>query len=184
MPSVTSPTSRRILLAAVVAAATAIVPLTTTPAVADASATRQQQYAAAAAEYGVPESVLLGVSYLESRWDTNAGTPSTSGGSGPMHLTDAAFLRGGEPVELPDHGEDRRGDDSRPLPVEEGDAPSGPPAESLQTIDVASQLTGVGKETLRTDAAANIRGGAALLSRYQEIVQGPTGTASDPAAWY
>ena len=64
------------------------------PAPASAAPTdRQGDYAAAAAEYGVPESVLLAVSYLESRWDTNAGTPSTSGGFGPMHLTDAAYLR-------------------------------------------------------------------------------------------
>ena len=41
---------------------------------------RQQSYADAAASYGVPQSVLLGVSYLESRWDTNAGLPSTSAG--------------------------------------------------------------------------------------------------------
>ena len=64
------------------------------PAPASAAPTdRQGDYAAAAAEFGVPESVLLAVSYLESRWDTNAGTPSTSGGFGPMHLTDAAYLR-------------------------------------------------------------------------------------------
>ena len=66
----------------------------------------------------MPQSVLLGVSYLESRWDTNAGTPSTSGGYGPMHLTDAAHV-----AALPGRGttttatEDPRGDDSRPRPA-------------------------------------------------------------------
>ncbi|MGM0364505.1 N-acetylmuramoyl-L-alanine amidase, partial [Streptomyces griseoaurantiacus] len=49
----------------------------------------QRAFAAAAAEYHVPGSVLLGVSYLQSRWDTHAGAPSVSGGYGPMHLTDA-----------------------------------------------------------------------------------------------
>ncbi|MFI6227703.1 N-acetylmuramoyl-L-alanine amidase [Micromonospora echinospora] len=183
MPSVTSPTSRRILLAAVVAAATAIVPLTTTPAVADTSGTRQQQYAAAAAEYGVPESVLLGVSYLQSRWDTNAGTPSTSGGYGPMHLTDAAYV-----VSLPggnhhDDDEDPRGDGSRPARKVDsgGDAP---PAESLQTLDAAAALTGSSEQALRGEPTANIRGGAALLASYQRELAGPTGSASDPAAWY
>ena len=44
-------------------------------------------YSAAAAKYGVPESVLLAVSYAETRWDDHAGKPSTSGGYGPMHLT-------------------------------------------------------------------------------------------------
>src|SRR4051794_30177005 len=50
---------------------------------------RQAAFAAAAQEFGVPVDVLLGVSYLESRWDANAGQPSTSAGYGPMHLTDA-----------------------------------------------------------------------------------------------
>jgi hypothetical protein len=183
MPTLTSPTSRRILLAAVVAGATAIVPLTTTPAAADESVTRQQQYAAVAAEYGVPESVLLGVSYLQSRWDSNAGTPSTSGGYGPMHLTDAEYV-----LSLPgghhhDEDEDPRGDDSRPArAVDSG--PDAPPAESLQTLDAAATLTGASEEALRSEPIANIRGGAALLASYQRDLAGPTGSASDPATWY
>lgn len=36
----------------------------------------------------MPESVLLGVSYMESRWDSNAGRPSRAAGYGPMHLAD------------------------------------------------------------------------------------------------
>ena len=40
------------------------------------AAARQRDFADAAEEYGVPESVLLGVSYLESRWDTHAGRPA------------------------------------------------------------------------------------------------------------
>ncbi|HEX6686788.1 MAG TPA: peptidoglycan recognition family protein [Candidatus Limnocylindrales bacterium] len=175
--------SRRLRAGFTCAAVVAALALTP-PGAASAVDERQAQYDSAAAEYGVPVSVLMAVSYLESRWDTNAGTPSTSGGYGPMHLTDAAFLAQDAPA-LPDHGEDRRGDDSRPAPQEASPEPdSGPPAEALQTIDVASQLTGVAKETLRTDVAANIRGGAALLSRYQIEIAGPTGTASDPAAWY
>ncbi|WP_043634775.1 N-acetylmuramoyl-L-alanine amidase [Nonomuraea candida] len=50
---------------------------------------RQADFAAAAREYGVPVSVLLGVAYLESRWDANGGRPSTAGGYGPMHLVDS-----------------------------------------------------------------------------------------------
>lgn len=81
----------RALLATTVVAAASAVPLSTA-ATAAPTADRQQQYAAAATEYGVPTGVLLGVSYLESRWDSNAGTPSTSGGYGPMHLTDARHV--------------------------------------------------------------------------------------------
>ncbi len=171
---------RHSALAAVLAGVVVVVPVAPAQAVGE----RQAAYAAAAAEYGVPESVLLAVSYLESRWDTNAGTPSTSGGFGPMHLTDAAFLNSLPDVE-PDHGEDRRGDDSRAAQeVPHGDEQAGPPAAALQTIDVATALTGATKEDLRADPVANIRGGAALLRRYQEEIQGPVGSATDPAAWY
>ncbi|MER6593343.1 N-acetylmuramoyl-L-alanine amidase [Micromonospora purpureochromogenes] len=184
---------RRVLLAAAVAAATAL--LTTGPVAADplpagtsAADDRQQQYAAAAAEYGVPESVLLAVSYLESRWDTHAGQPSTSGGYGPMHLTDAEQVASTPASGHVDEDEDPRGDESRPLAVDPalGAAPSGDtlPQASLQTLDAAAALTGVPEEALRTDAAANIRGGAALLASYQQELGGPDGAGSDPAAWY
>src|SRR4029077_18157635 len=45
----------------------------------------QQTFSAAAREFGVPESVLLAVSYNESRWESHVG-PSTSGGYGVMTL--------------------------------------------------------------------------------------------------
>ena len=82
-------TGWRALLAATVVAAATTVPLSVDPAAAaphprPPAAVRRRSH-----EYGVPAVVLLGVSYLESRWDTNAGAPSTSGGYGPMHLTDA-----------------------------------------------------------------------------------------------
>ncbi|MEK8108786.1 peptidoglycan recognition family protein [Micromonospora sp. M12] len=85
-------TGGRALLAATVVAAATALPPTVGPASAAPTTDRQQQYAAAASEYGVPTDVLLAVSYLESRWDSNAGTPSTSGGYGPMHLTDARHV--------------------------------------------------------------------------------------------
>jgi N-acetylmuramoyl-L-alanine amidase len=155
---------------------------------------RQQAYAAAAAEYGVPVDVLLGVSYLESRWDVNAGTPSTSGGYGPMHLTDAAYVAAlstgdgsttdGSAVEAP---EDARGDDSRPAKpaAETGQAGAqAPSTAAMQTLDRAAALTGASEETLRTDATANIAGGAALLRSYQDSLGGPVGAGSDVADWY
>ncbi|MGW5162323.1 N-acetylmuramoyl-L-alanine amidase, partial [Nonomuraea wenchangensis] len=74
-----------------------LLPLTITPtaqAQTQDAADRQGAFAAAAAEYQVPESVLLGVSYLESRWDAHAGRPSSDAGFGPMHLTDAAAYTG------------------------------------------------------------------------------------------
>ncbi|MEV0154127.1 N-acetylmuramoyl-L-alanine amidase [Micromonospora sp. NPDC050686] len=184
------PSGRRILLAAAVATATAFA--TTGPVAAEPSradpADRQQQYAAAADEYGVPRSVLLGVSYLESRWDTNAGMPSTSGGYGPMHLTDAEQVASTPSSAHVDSDEDPRGDESRPLTLDPAvaAAPAGDvlPRAALQTVDAAATLTGIPVQTLRTDAAANIRGGAALLASYQQELGGPVGAGSDPAAWY
>ncbi|GIF76514.1 N-acetylmuramoyl-L-alanine amidase [Asanoa siamensis] len=159
----------------------ALAGLTLAAPAAAAPAGRQQAYAAAAAEFGVPESVLLGVSYLESRWDVNTGKPSTSGGFGPMHLTDAAAVR---PAGGHEHAEDRRGDDSRPSPSVAGTVDPAPLAASLQTLAAAATLTGADEAALRTDPATNIRGGAALLASYQQALGAPTGSGSDPAAWY
>ncbi len=153
-----------------------------TPAVAaepDAAAGRQQAYAAAAAEFGVPESVLLGVSYLESRWNVNAGTPSTSAGYGPMHLTDVVTANAGG-SHHDDGTEDPRGDDARPalLPVPGENDVSAP---ALNTLADAAGLTGVDPAALRADPVQNIRGGAALLAEHQRDL-GVTG--DDPADWY
>ena len=145
----------------------------------DPSAARQAAFGAAAAEFGVPDSVLLGVSYLQSRWDTNNGTPSTTGGYGPMHLTDAAplLVDGGNH----DHGdEDARGDETRPT----GPLPTTPtvlPAR-LQTAHLAAELTGADVETLKSDPAQNIRGGAALLAHYQHAAG--AAPSPNPADWY
>jgi hypothetical protein len=139
---------------------------------------RQQAFTAAAHEFGVPESVLLGVSYLESRWDANAGTPSTSAGYGPMHLTD---LRAAGAGSHHDEGtEDARGDDARPAVRPQTPATTAPPA-GLQTIDAAAALTHNDVATLRTDTTQNIRGGAALLADYQRRL----GARGDtPSSWY
>ncbi|GAA3538502.1 peptidoglycan recognition family protein [Amycolatopsis ultiminotia] len=148
-----------------------------TPAQA-AGAPRQREFADAAAEFGVPLDVLLGVSYLESRWDSHAGTPSTSGGYGPMHLTDLRAA-GGTGTEF-DSGEDPRGDDARPALHPVPSKPAAPPP-GLQTVDEAATLLHTDAATLRTDPAQNIRGGAALLSHYQQQLGVHSADAKD---WY
>ncbi|MCO5970879.1 N-acetylmuramoyl-L-alanine amidase [Actinoallomurus soli] len=132
--------------------------------------TRQAAFAAAAKRYKVPVSVLLGVSYLESRWDANEGLPSTSGGYGPMHLTQVAAAPGG--------GAEQGDGDDRAASA----APKAAAAPDEQTIPVAARLTGIDAGRLRTDPAANIQGGAALLAKYQRDAGGPL--AADPARWY
>ena len=148
-------------------------------AAAPADQARQRAFTSAAQEFGIPESVLLGVSYLESRWDSNAGRPSTSAGYGPMHLTDATTAAPAGSHH--DAGtEDARGDESRPALHPRGDALD-ISAPALHTVDVAAKLTGTDPATLRSDAVQNIRGGAALLAQYQREL----GTAStNPADWY
>ncbi|NRQ31722.1 N-acetylmuramoyl-L-alanine amidase [Nonomuraea sp. NN258] len=161
---------------------------------------RQADFAAAAREFGVPENVLLAVSYLESRWDANGGRPSTSGGFGPMHLVDVAAAEaaaerapglggahGPHPHGIGDAAGDARGDDSRPLPpAPEEPPPAGPPAAALRsgaptglgTLVRAAELTGERPGLVRRDPAANIRAGAALLASYQRR------PSTDPADWY
>lgn len=183
MPHRLSPKRRGFVVGVAVLGAGSLAVLGPVPAATASPDSRQAVYSAAAAEYGVPESVLLAVSYLESRWDVNGGLPSTSAGYGPMHLTDAEYVTSQPPRNHHDFAEDPRGDESRPMTV--AHAESLPPSTAaLQTLDLAAELTGASEEALRTDPVANIRGGAALLAKYQAELGGPTGVTSDPAEWY
>jgi N-acetyl-anhydromuramyl-L-alanine amidase AmpD len=142
----------------------------------------QRAFADAAAAYHVPQSVLLGVSYLQSRWDGHGGAPSVSGGYGPMHLTDARTALATAPHHS-DGAEDARGDTAR-SPLRPGPVP---PAASelparLRTLPRAAELTGLPAQRLRTDEAANIAGGAALLAAAQKELGEPL--SADPADWY
>jgi N-acetylmuramoyl-L-alanine amidase-like protein len=142
---------------------------------------RQQQYAAAAGTYGVPERLLLSVSFLESRWDTNHGTPSVTGGFGPMHLTDPAHAGASAAVDR-----DGRGDDRRPVKLSSR-TPAGSTGAATGgrggTLARAAELIDADPASVRTDPATNIRAGAALLAKYQRDLGGPIGSGSDPARW-
>ncbi|MGV9693185.1 N-acetylmuramoyl-L-alanine amidase [Streptomyces sp. NPDC003444] len=156
------------------------------PAGADApgAGSLQGQFARAAARHGVPESVLLAVSYLQSRWDGHRGAPSVTGGYGPMHLTDAVTALTRAAPHHSDGEEDPRGDSSRPARTE---APMPVPSagrlpERLRTLERASVLSGIPAEELRTRTGANIEGGAALLAAAQREAGLPA--SADPADWY
>ena len=126
---------------------------------------RQRTFAAAARTYNVPTSVLLGVSYLESRWDDHGASPSTSGGYGPMHLTNTT---------VPDNSL-AKGDGT----VRRSDGP-----DALHTASTAAALTELSVRRLTSDDAANICGGAALLASYQRDLGKATGTTTTAASWY
>ncbi|MEV3988788.1 peptidoglycan recognition family protein [Streptomyces sp. NPDC049837] len=173
---------------AVVASAALLLPLVSAAPSATAgrppaSGALQRDFAAAAAEYGVPQSVLLAVSYLQSRWDGHGGAPSVTGGYGPMHLTDARTALASAPHHS--HGaEDARGDASRSakhVADAELPEPSALPPR-LRTLDRAAELSGLSPERLRTSTSANIRGGAALLAAAQRELGHPA--SGDPGDWY
>ncbi|PZS30732.1 MAG: hypothetical protein DLM58_13120 [Pseudonocardiales bacterium] len=112
-----------------------------------AASQEQAAFAAAARESGVPVSVLLALSYAQTRWEAHAGQPSTSGGFGPMHLLDAASA-------------DARGATARPVPVNASD------------LQRAATLIGQSPAAVRTDPRQNIRAGATLLAAYAREVNG------------
>ncbi|MGW8764963.1 N-acetylmuramoyl-L-alanine amidase [Streptomyces sp. NPDC055815] len=144
----------------------------------------QGQFARAAERQGVPESVLLAVSYLQSRWDAHGGAPSVTGGYGPMHLTDAVTALARTAPHHSEGEEDARGDSSRPARTAaevQVPAPEELP-ERLRTLERASALSGIPAEELRTVPAANIEGGAALLAAAQREAGLPA--SADPADWY
>ncbi|MCA2220710.1 peptidoglycan recognition protein family protein [Nonomuraea aurantiaca] len=164
-----------------------------------ADMSRQGDFAAAAREFGVPESVLLGVSYLEARWNANGGAPSVAGGYGPMHLVDAPAVTGDRHIADPpavaggthlvDAPAVAGGRHLADAPAEAGgrnlvEAPGVPgrvrdgAAAREATLRLAERLTGLAPARLRADPAANIRGGAAVLASYQRR------PSADPADWY
>ncbi|WP_275465708.1 N-acetylmuramoyl-L-alanine amidase [Streptomyces noursei] len=174
--------------ATAVAAAALLVPLVAASPSAQAgqppSGALQRAFSDAAARYHVPRSVLLGVAYLESRWDGHGGAPSVSGGYGPMHLTDARTAVARDP-EFSADDEDARGDTARPLrtvaPTRRAVLPAELPSR-LRTLTSAARLTGLSAAKLRSDPAANVRGGAALLAAAQRQLGLPA--SADPAKWY
>ncbi|HET9861168.1 MAG TPA: N-acetylmuramoyl-L-alanine amidase, partial [Nocardioidaceae bacterium] len=103
----------------------------------DGTDDRQAVFARAAEVSGVPQQVLLGVSFLQSRWDDHGADPSTSGGYGPMHLTDFGVSKD-------------------PKAATKGENSSATP--DAGTLVRAAELTGIRAEVLRTDEVANICG--------------------------
>ncbi|MGW0881542.1 N-acetylmuramoyl-L-alanine amidase [Streptomyces sp. NPDC002671] len=148
----------------------------------------QDAFTEAAREYHVPRSVLMSVSYMQSRWDAHPGAPSVAGGYGPMHLVDTgrahapapapgpAALQGGNAGQRANAGAPAAGDEDA-----ETDAPhrsADPPADLRHAAQLIEERT----ERLRTDATANVRGGAALLADTQRRLGKPL--SANPGDWW
>jgi N-acetyl-anhydromuramyl-L-alanine amidase AmpD len=139
------------------------------PASAQAAPTLQQEFAAAASESGVPEPLLLAVSYALTRWDGHGGRPSASGGYGLMHLTE----RTAEQI----RDESGRGAD---VQADEAGIAS---AESLHRLTAAARLIGEPAGDVESGDEANLRAGAALLAdRARTLGQGEL--PANLAGWY
>lgn len=156
-------------------------------AVATAPGALQGQFASAAREFHVPLSVLLSVSYQETRWDSHQGEPSTTGNYNVMGLTQVDSGSVSQPTNADRMAElDQRGDGggtfhpSKAVLADVGAVPTDTPA--LHTLDAAAKLIGAPAAQLRTDPRQSIRGGAALLADYQRAAKGAL--SADPARWY
>ena len=128
--------------------------------------TRMAMFAAAAREFGVPASVLLAVSYNESRWQPHGASPSVDGGYGLMDLTSP----------IPVAGTDR-GDPARPAPH------SAIIVKTHYTLDAASRLLHVSPAALKSSDWENIRGAAAVLASYARQLDGGR-LPSTLSGWY
>lgn len=112
----------------------------------------------ASAKYGIPKSLLMGLSYAQSGWSSGQ-KPLAGVAVGPMALIDGSLVAQGKG---------------------EGKGESGPGKGSLQ---MAAEVTGVSEDVLRRDAGANIDAGAALLAYYGQQNQN-SGNVNDASSWY
>ncbi|WP_331446623.1 N-acetylmuramoyl-L-alanine amidase [Streptomyces xanthochromogenes] len=149
----------------------------------------QREFAAAAQEFHVPQSVLMGVSYHLTRWETHQGQPSTAGNYNVMGLTQVT----GKDVEEPTRAErlshlNLSGDPARMKKFNPARALQGGKDQTdtsdprLHTLDAAADLTGEPAGALRTDRAESVRGGAALLAAYEKEATGSL--PKDAGQWY
>jgi hypothetical protein len=151
-------TALGVLLAAVPSGAMAA----NTPPTTDLAA----EFAAAAHEFGVPEPILLAVSYNMTDWQATA-TPTLAGGFGPMGLIGQA-------------GADE------PAKGSQADTVTSRAAQVRSTTSaVVAKAAGVlhtSTTSVLTDPATNIRAAAAVLAADAESTGGTVPT--DVSAWY
>lgn len=128
---------------AVIGATLGMVALPLGPAVqAESTSKLQADFAQASQEFGVPENVLLAVSYNQTRWENHDGKVSAQGGYGVMHLTTSV------------EAQDGRGDGkTRKVQI-----------TANSTLDEASGDLKTDAQTLKKDDAQNIRGAASILA--------------------
>ncbi|ROQ31817.1 N-acetylmuramoyl-L-alanine amidase [Streptomyces sp. PanSC19] len=150
----------------------------------------QSQFANAAREFDVPQSVLMAVSYQQTRWESHDGEPSTTGAYNVMGLTKVDpedvqqkvtdeqiehFNGSGRP-EIEKTFDRAKVRSVLEKAVVDTDDPR------LHTLDKAAELIDSSTEAVQNDTATSIRAGAALLADYQK--QAGAELSDDAGDWY
>ncbi|MEU6479386.1 N-acetylmuramoyl-L-alanine amidase [Streptomyces sp. NPDC047017] len=159
----------------------------------------QAEFRSAAAEFQVPSSVLMAVSYQMTLWESHQGRPSVTGNYNVMGLTSvsAADLKpapGGGAPEGDGYGEGG-GPRSHPSAATNsgaagahGAARNGASASStaitpaMRTLDTAASAIHSSPASLRSSMRQSVRGAAALLASYERESAGSL--PADPGQWY
>ncbi|MEU7032417.1 N-acetylmuramoyl-L-alanine amidase [Streptomyces sp. NPDC046237] len=151
----------------------------------------QSQFAQAAEEFDVPQSVLMAVSYRQTRWESHDGEPSTTGAYNVMGLTDVdpediesgtadeeaiAHFNGSGKPEIEKSFDPAKVRKILAAATVDTDDPR------LHTLDKAAELIDSSAEAVQKDSAESIRAGAALLAEYQK--QAGAELSDEPGAWY
>ncbi|MDT0614527.1 N-acetylmuramoyl-L-alanine amidase [Streptomyces lancefieldiae] len=154
----------------------------------------QTEFEQAAEEFDVPQSVLMAVSYRQTRWEDHDGLPSTTGAYNVMGLTDVDpdSLENGDAAEEREHQLEHMNRSGDPAVEKHFDAekalksldekPVDTSDPRLHTLDEAAGLIDASPEKVQSDAGESIRAGAALLAKYQKDATGSL--SEDPGAWY
>ncbi|MGI5138382.1 MULTISPECIES: N-acetylmuramoyl-L-alanine amidase [unclassified Streptomyces] len=150
----------------------------------------QTDFKSAAAEFHVPASVLMAVSYQMTLWESHHGRPSVTGNYNVMGLTSvsATDLKPGRDseAETPGYGDDPRALRHHSAVAGTSTPSKTPPSQrvtrAMRTLDTAASMVKASHASLRTSMRQNIRGAAALLASYERASAGSL--PSDPGQWY
>ena len=149
--------------------------------------TLQADFTSAAAEFHVPVSVLLAVSYQETLWESHQGQPSSTGNYNVMGLTQVESSEvqpattAQEKADLDAFGDGKQHTTPSAQVLNEIDAVD-TSSPALHTLDAAAALVKEPASALRSDMLQSVRGGAALLASYEKKLDGSL--PSDAGAWY
>jgi len=164
----------------------ATVPTAATTATVDPYAL-QSDFTSAAAEFQVPVSVLLAVSYQETLWESHQGQPSSTGNYNVMGLTEVDASQVVPATKAQKESDLEAFGDGRAVPAPSAKVLAGidtvdTTAPALHTLDTAAALLRQPASALRGTEKQSVRGGAALLASYQRKLRGTL--PADPGAWY